>query len=240
MKKLTIMIPCYNEEKGIAKVIKRIPREKLQSLGYKTHILIIDNNSKDKTSQVAKASGAEVIFERKQGKGYAVRSGIKHISSDTDVVVMLDGDNTYDPKEMPRLLEPLEQGFCDVVIGSRLAGKIAKDSMPLFNRTGNWLFTFLVRTMYHENVTDVCTGYFAWKKDVLKELSKYLEADGFSLEMEMITKMARMDFAIYSVPISYTHRSGSTNLRPLVDGKKILHAWLRNLTWKPYAESKGG
>ena len=240
MKKLTIMIPCYNEEKGIAKVIKKIPTKKLQSLGYKTHVLVIDNNSKDNTSQVAKAAGAEVIFEKKQGKGYAVRTGIKHISKDTDLVVMLDGDNTYDPKEMPRLLEPLAAGFCDVVIGSRLAGKITKHSMPRFNRAGNWMFTFLVRTMYHENVTDVCTGYFAWKKDVLQKLSKHLEADGFSLEMEMITKMARMGFAIYSVPISYTHRAGETHLRPFGDGKKILHAWLRNLTWKPYAKSESG
>lgn len=240
MKKLTILIPCYNEEKGIGKVIEAIPYEKLGSLGYRTHILVIDNNSKDATAKIAKNLGTEVISEKRQGKGYAVRTGIRHISADTDLVVMLDGDNTYNPREMLRLIEPLDAGFCDVVIGSRLAGKIAKGSMPTFNRAGNWLFTFLVRTCYHRNVTDVCTGYFAWKKPVLKELSKYLEADGFSLEMEMITKMARMDFTIYSVPISYKKRSGHTNLAPMGDGKKILHAWLRNLTWKPYAKSESG
>ena len=238
-KKLTIIIPCYNEEKGIGKVIQAIPKKELAKKGYGVHILVVDNNSQDKTAEIAKKCGAECIFEERQGKGYAIRTAIKHVSQDTDLVVMLDGDNTYDPKEMLRLIEPLDAGFCDVVIGSRLAGKIAKGSMSKFNRMGNWIFTFMVRAYYHENVTDVCTGYFAWKKPVLKELSKHLEADGFALEMEMITKMARMRFNIYSVPISYKKRSGQTNLRHFVDVKKILHAWMRNLSWKPYAKSKG-
>ena len=240
MKKLTVLIPCWNEEKGIAHVIHGIPKDKLQALDYEVHILVIDNNSQDKTAEVAKNAGAEVIFEKKQGKGHAIRTGIKHISKETDIVVMLDGDNTYNPKEMLRLIEPLDAGFCEVVIGSRLAGKISEGSMTRFNRAGNWFFTFLVRTWYHENVTDVCTGYFAWKNSVLKELAKFLESDGFSIEMEMITKMARMDFDIYSVPISYKNRTGDTHLRPIADGKKILHAWMRNLTWKPYAEHKSG
>lgn len=239
-KKLTIMIPCYNEEKGIAKVIARVPQAKLKALGYQTDILVIDNNSQDKTSAVAKKAGARVVFESKQGKGYAIRTGIHSISSDTDIVVMLDGDNTYDPKEMLRLVEPLDAGFCDVVIGSRLGGKIKQGSMTAFNRFGNWAFTFLVRTFYQGNVTDVCTGYFAWKGSVLKELVKFLESDGFSIEMEMITKMARMDFEIYSVPITYANRAGHTSLRPFSDGKKVLHAWMRNLAWKPYAKSEGG
>ncbi|MBL7051606.1 MAG: glycosyltransferase [Nanoarchaeota archaeon] len=236
MKKLTVMVPCYNEEKGIAKVISKIPREKLKGLGYNVEVLVIDNNSKDRTTEVAKKAGARVVFEGKQGKGHAIRKGVKSISTDTDLVVMLDGDDTYDPKEMLRLIEPLDSNFCDVVIGSRLSGKIKEGSMTMFNRTGNWLFTFLVRMFYHGNVTDVCTGYFAWKRPVLKELSKHLEANGFSIEMEMITKMAKMKFDIYSVPISYEHRAGDTALKPFGDGKKILHAWMKNLTWKPHAK----
>lgn len=239
MKKLTVMIPCYNEERGVAKVIHAIPRDKLKALGYKLRVLVLDNNSKDSTARVARQAGAEVIFEGKQGKGYAIRTAIRHIPNDTDIVVMLDGDNTYKPQEMLRMIEPIDNGFCEVVIGSRLAGKITKGSMPAFNRAGNWFFTFLVRTCYQENVTDVCTGYFAWKGSVLKELGKYLESDGFSIEMEMITKMARMNCNLYSVPISYINRTGESNLKPFGDGKKILHAWLRNLTWKPYAKHKG-
>jgi len=239
MKKLTILIPCYNEEKGIGKVIEAIPKEKLESLGYQPHVLVIDNNSKDKTSDVARHAGAHVIFEKKQGKGHAIRTGIRSIPQDTDIVVMLDGDNSYRPQEMLRLIEPLDNGFSDVAIGTRLGGRIIGGSMPTFNRAGNWFFTFLVRTCYQGNVTDVCTGYFAWKKEVLTQLAKYLESDGFSIEMEMITKMARMNFEIISVPITYKKRAGESHLKPFGDGKKILHAWMRNLFWQPYAKHKG-
>lgn len=237
-KKLTVMIPCRNEEKGVGKVIQKIPTKRLNALGYKVEVLVVNSASQDHTAQVAKKYGARVI-DAPAGKGNAIKVGIKGISHDTDIVVMLDGDDTYDPKEMLRLIEPLDTGFCEVVIGSRLAGKISQGSMPPFNRAGNWFFTFLVRTWYQENVTDVCTGYFAWKASALKELGKYLESDGFSIEMEMITKMARMNMDIYSVPISYTNREGDSHLKPFGDGKKILHAWVRNLTWKPYAESEG-
>jgi dolichol-phosphate hexosyltransferase len=233
MKKLTVMIPCYNEESGIVKVIKRIPKKRLHKLGYKTEVLVIDNNSNDNTTAVARKAGAKVVSEKRQGKGYAIRKGVRSISSDIDLVVMLDGDNTYDPKEMLRMIEPLDSGFCDVVIGTRLGGKISKGSMTLFNRTGNWFFTFLVRTWYHGNVTDVCTGYFSWKKSVLKKLSKHLESNGFSIEMEMITKMAKMNFQIYSIPITYDNRAGDSSLRPIHDGRKILKAYVRNLFWKP-------
>lgn len=233
MKKISVIIPCYNEEKGVGKVIKNIPTDKLSKLGYSTEIIVIDNNSKDKTSDVALKAGAKVIYETKQGKGNAVINGFKMISGDTDYVVMLDGDNSYDSKEMLRLIEPLENDFCDVVIGTRLAGKITGSSMPRFNRLGNWLFTFLLRTSYCGNVTDVCSGYFAWKKKVVKELAKHIESDGFSIEMEMVAKMSKLGYSIYSVPITYKNRVGKTELKPVKDGIKILHAWGRNLWWKP-------
>jgi hypothetical protein len=86
---------------------------------------------------------------------------------------------------------------------------------------------------YNTNVTDVCSGFFAWKGTVIENLVGQLESDGFSVEMEMITKMARMGYGCYSVPISYNSRRGESTLRPINDGIKILHAWLRNLNWKP-------
>lgn len=235
MKKITILIPCYNEAKGIAKVIENIPTGKLQKLGFKTDVIVIDNNSKDETSSVARGAGAKVIFEGRQGKGHAVITGFNSVPKDTDYVVMIDGDNTYHSDEMLRLIEPLENGFSDVIIGTRLAGRIDAGSMSLFNRIGNWGFTFLVRKFYCSNVTDVCTGYFAWKREVVEELRKHVESDGFSLEMEMIAKMARLGYSIYSVPITYSDRAGKTHLRPVRDGARILHAWGRNLFWKPYA-----
>jgi dolichol-phosphate mannosyltransferase len=162
-----------------------------------------------------------------------MRTGFSRLPKDTDYVIMLDGDDTYDPGEVLRMIEPLDSGFCDVVIGSRLGGKIHGDSMTLFNQMGNWIFTHLVRYVYRANVTDVLTGYFAWKKKSIDQLAPHLISDGFAIEMEMITKMARLKQDITSVPISYTQRSGESNLHPIRDGFRILFMFLRNLSWKP-------
>jgi len=225
------MIPCYNEENGIGKVIDSILYSSFNALGYNVEVLVIDNNSKDRTAEIAKAHGATVIFESKQGKGNAVRSGFNSIKK-ADIVVMLDGDATYSAKEMLRLVEPIASGFCDVVIGSRLCGKI-NGEMSRFNRMGNWFFSFMVRIGYNGNVTDVCTGYFAWNFKVIKELRKHLESEGFSIEMEMLTKMSKLGYEIFAVPISYYHREGQSSLNPLRDGYRIMKSWVKYLTWKP-------
>lgn len=231
--KVAVVIPCHNEEKGIVKVIEKFPHFKLDRYGFTVQVFVIDNNSTDNTAKVAEQAGAIVLHESKKGKGNAIRTGFQHISDEYDYVVMLDGDDTYDPKEIFRLIEPLHHDFCDVVIGSRLGGKIHGDSMTLFNRFGNWMFTHLVRQVYRANVTDVLTGYFAWKKPILDQLHPHLTSDGFAIEMEMITKMARMGHHITSVPISYTQRSGDSNLRPIYDGARIMKMFIRNIRWNP-------
>ncbi|MBD3203959.1 glycosyltransferase [Candidatus Woesearchaeota archaeon] len=232
MKKISVLIPCFNEEKGIANVIKDIPKHKLKALGYEVDVFVIDNNCSDKTSGIARDNGAEIIHEPRQGKGNAIITGFKNLPKDTDIVVMLDGDNSYKSHEMLRLIEPIDNKFCDVVIGTRLSGKMHDDSMTFLNRAGNWLLTFLVRVAYHGNVTDVCSGYFAWNKKVIDMMLPHLKSNGFSIEMEMITKMARMDFEIYSIPITYEKREGTSSLDPINDGLKIMYTWGRNLTLK--------
>lgn len=232
-KKLVVLIPCHNEAAGIGDVIRKFPHAKLQHNHYDTQIIVIDNNSTDGTADVARAHGALVIHESKKGKGNAMRAGFSAIPRDTDYVVMLDGDDTYDSREVIRMIEPLESEFCDVVIGSRLGGKMHVGAMRAFNRAGNWFFTHIVRAYYRVNVTDVLTGYFAWNKKAIDELLPHLVSEGFAIEMEMITKMARLGHQIYSVPISYTPRSGETNLRPVYDGRRILKMYLDNLRWRP-------
>jgi len=233
MRKIAILIPCFNEEEGIGYVLDEIPRKRLADLGYETEILVIDNNSKDRTAEVAKSKGVRVIKEIKQGKGYAIINGFNNIPKDTDIIAMIDGDNSYDIKELPRLLEPLENNFGDVIVGTRLHGRLQNSSMRSLNRWGNWLFTFLARVAYKTNVTDVCSGFFAWKRQVVDDLVNHLESDGFSIEMEMITKMAKLGYSCYSVPISYNSRNGKSTLRPFQDGVSILHAWVKNLGWRP-------
>jgi len=233
MKKITILIPCYNEADAIANVIKKFPREQLLRFGYNLEVLVIDNNSKDDTAKIAEAAGARVIHEPKPGKGNAIRTGFYHISDDTDYVAMLDGDDTYRPEEIMRLIEPIDSGFAKVIIGSRMHGDIKPGSMKRFNHLGNRIYSRLVRSAYNVKVTDVLTGYYAWSREVVEELRPYLKAQDFTIEMEMVTKMARMGYEIYCVPISYDSRLGSSSLKPIRDGSRIMKMYIRNLTWQP-------
>jgi len=233
MKKITLMVPCYNEENGIVEVMKDIPYKKMKKLGYKIEVLVVDNNSSDNTSKVAKKLGARVVFEEKPGKGNAIRKGFDSVSKDTDYVIMLDGDDTYKPYEMNRLIEPLESGFCEIVIGSRLEGNMKGKAMSFSHRLANWFFTFITRRFYGANVTDTCTGYFAWKKDVADKLNGHIKSKGFAIEAEMITKMSKMGHKIYSVPITYDPRHGESKLAPISDGLKITKMLFQNINWKP-------
>lgn len=233
MKVVTVIIPCYNEAKSVARVIKNFPQKELRRHGYKLDILVVDNNSTDSTAKKALAAGARVVHEPLKGKGRAIRTGFANLQEETEYIVMIDGDNSYRSKEILRMLEPLRSNFCDVVMGSRLAGKIHHGSMRGVNRSGNWIYTHMVRLFYKVNVTDVLTGYFAWKRSVIKRLAPHLKSSGFAIEMEMITKMAKMGCHVYSVPISYHPRTGHSKLRPVHDGVHIVRAFGKSLRWQP-------
>ena len=230
--KIAILIPCYNEEQGIAKVIDNIPYHLLETNGFEAVVIVIDNNSSDRTAEIAASRGVRVVSEKAKGKGNAMRKGFASID-DAAYVVMLDGDNTYDPREMLRLIEPITNNFCDVVIGSRLGGKVTRNAFKAQNRIVNKLYTSLVRQFYGANITDVLSGFFAWRADVVVGMRDYLQSDGFSIEMEMISKMVRLNYAIYSMPITYNIREGETKIESLKDGVKILLTFSRNLFWAP-------
>ncbi|NTV44199.1 MAG: glycosyltransferase [Candidatus Yonathbacteria bacterium] len=232
---IAVIVPCYNEEDGIMNVIRALPVESAARRGCSLDIIVVDNNSTDQTAAVARAAGATVLEEKRQGKGYAVRSAFDYISRHTeyDYAVMLDGDGSYDLSEMFRLVDPLMEGFGSVIIGSRIQGRIHKGSITRFNLLGNWVFSHLVRYAFHIKVTDTLTGYFAWKRESIERLGPHLLSKGFAIEMEMITKMARLGEEMYSVPISYHKREGETKLRPIRDGFRILSMFFKNLFWEP-------
>ncbi len=238
MKKITALIPCYNEADAIADLITAFPRKRLYDAGYLIDILVVDNNSSDNTAEIARASGARVITERKQGKGHAVKTGFYNLEDDTDYVIMLDGDNTYRPEEILRLIEPLESGFAKVIIGSRMHGKIQEGSMKALNHLGNRAYSRLVRTTYKVMVSDTLTGYFAWTREVVEALRPHLRTAGFTIEMEMITKTAKLGYEIYSVPVTYHNRLGSSSLSPFKDGALIFHEFIRNIPWNPKAKPR--
>ena len=232
-KKIIVIVPCYNESEAIASVLKAFPHKDLSRLKWTVEVIVVDNNSTDCTGEIARQHGAEVIIEKIQGKGNAMLLGLRAVPADADYVVMLDGDDTYKPREILRMIEPLDSGFCDVILGSRIQGKITIGAMSGTSRVGNWLFSFLVRCFYQVNVTDVLTGYFAWKKSALDKMLPHIKSSGFEIEMEMITKMARLGVEVYSVPISYHPRKGISKLNHYRDGLLIFGTFLANLHWTP-------
>ena len=232
-KHITVIIPCHNEEKGLEKMLSTFDRSAYQGKGYDIDIIVVDNNSTDDTVNVARRYAVETIHESKRGKGNALVAGFAHISDTTDYIVMLDGDGTYLLKELPRMIEPLESNFCHVVVGSRLQGKMSKSSLKYPNRVANWFFTFLVRRFYVANVTDVLSGYFAFKPGVVKLLAPHLTSHGFAIEMEIITKCQKLGFELYSVPITYDPREGVSKLNTVSDGLAILAMFFKNLAWRP-------
>lgn len=233
MYKVAVLIPCYNEAKGIADVIAKMPYKRALRNRWELQVYVIDNNSSDNTAEIAQKAGAIVIHESKKGKGNALRTGFAALPDDTDYVVMLDGDDTYDAGEVLRIVEPLYNKFCNVVIGSRMNGKRTPNAMTFTSWIGNWFFTNIVRYTHRVGVTDVLTGYFGWTKEALDGLRPHLKSEGFAIEMEMITRMARMKYDIYSVPISYTPRAGESNLNPITDGIRILKMYASTLRWRP-------
>ncbi len=233
MKKIAILIPTFNEEPGIKHVIDAVPLELLYEHGYSTRIVVIDNKSTDKTAQIAKSRGAEVITEPARGKGNALVTGFKYVKDTSDYVVIIDGDNTYKPQEIYRLIEPLESGFCDVIAGSRIGGKTEYGALSFSHRFVNWAFAFFVRQFYQANITDALTGFIAMKSSVVKTLIPNLKSKDFTIEMEMITKLSRLGFEVYSVPITYERRLGTSKIDSFKDGVKILGMFVRNLRWKP-------
>ena len=235
---ITFIIPAFNEEGTIGEVIDNIPYEALKEEGFNVDVLIIDDGSSDRTSLIAGSRDVRIIrHETNRGKGGAINTAFKNIHPDSEYVVMLDADNTYKAQESTRLLELLTSGFCDVAIGSRLEGKMNGNSMTYFNRIGNWIFSFLVRIFYNGNITDCCSGFVAWKREVVDDLLKYIRVNDFSIEMEMLTKARRLGYDVHSVPITYDNRYGrKSSLHPIRDGIRILMILLRNLNWRPEKE----
>ena len=223
MKHVTFLLPAYNEEQSIGPLLKDISRYP------KSKVIVVDNNSKDKTADIAKKSGANVLRERKQGKAYAIKRGFENIKS--DFIVMLDADNTYDPQEAQKLVKPLMEGKADVVLGTRLLGKREKGSISRFNLVGNHLLSFFASILFSK-VTDVCTGYWAFRRNVIDDLlQEGIDSDGFDLEVEMFSKVSKNNFRVLEIPINYKNRLDTPKLNGFNDGvkifKRMLSYWIK-------------
>jgi dolichol-phosphate mannosyltransferase len=216
VKKVSVVLPALNEEEAIGKVIDEIPVEELAAKGYQIEIIVVDNGSTDKTAEIAAAQGAKVISEPNRGKGRAIRTGFGAVSG--DFVFMLDSDFTYPAGYITQMVELLESGY-DVVLGSRLRGSVEHGAMKRLNLIGNHLLAFLANLLYGTRVSDLCTGLWGFKVDVLRSLN--LDAVGFELEANMLIEVAKHKYRVGEVPIQYRRRATASKLGSVKAGWMI-------------------
>lgn len=222
--KIKVIIPAYNEEDSIAKVINDIPT-------IVDEIIVISNNSTDKTEENAANAGATVLKESKRGYGYACLKGMDYIANlekaeQPDIIVFLDGDFSDYPEELTKIVAPILNENIDFVIGSRVKELREKGSMTVPQIFGNWLATTLMSILFRAKFTDL--GPFrAIKYDKLLDLKMEDKTYGWTVEMQL--KVLRKKFSYTEVPVNYRNRIGVSKVSGTVKG--AIFAGAKILGW---------
>jgi glycosyltransferase involved in cell wall biosynthesis len=209
--KISVIIPIYNEEKTLNRVIKAVQEI---DLPLAKEIIIVDDFSTDGTrsliEQLPDAGLVKIFHEKNQGKGAALRSGFAQATG--DIILIQDADLEYDPAEYPKLLKPILDGKADVVYGSRFIGSGAHRVLYFWHMIGNRLLTLLSNMCTNLNLTDMETCYKVFRKEVMSGI--FIKENRFGFEPEITAKIARAGWRIYEVGISYSGRTYK-------EGKKI-------------------
>jgi glycosyltransferase involved in cell wall biosynthesis len=204
------IVPAYNEAATITRVLDQVVE-----LDLDKQVIVVDDGSTDGTAEVVERwqdgrSDAMLIRKPNGGKGSAIRAAIPHIAA--DIVVIQDADMEYDPGEVPALIEPIVTGAADVVFGSRLSGGKPQRAYLFWHLVGNRFLSLLTNVLYNTTLSDMETGYKAFRADVLRSLD--LREDDFGIEPEITAKVCKRKLRIYELPISYYGRT-------YAEGKKI-------------------
>jgi glycosyltransferase involved in cell wall biosynthesis len=212
--KISIIIPCYNEQNTISLVIDKI----LSSYTGEKQIIVIDDCSNDKTRDILNSDLKNkidkiILNDKNYGKGFSIRKGIN--IAEGDIILIQDADLEYDPSDYNKLIKPIEKGVADVVYGSRFLGGEEKRVLYFWHTLGNKFLTTLSNMFSNLNLTDMEVGYKLFKSNVIKDIN--LLEDRFGFEPEVTAKIAKKKIRIFEVGISYYGRKYE-------DGKKI--------TWK--------
>ena len=203
--KVSFLIPAFNEEATIGEVLARVAR-----LDLETQVIVVDDGSSDSTAAIAEAAGATVVRQRNRGKGAAIRAAIPLVEG--DIAVIQDADMEYDPADVPRLVDPIVAGVADVVFGSRLSGGQPQRVHMFWHLVGNRTLSLLTNVLYNTTLSDMETGYKAFRSEVLRSLD--LREDRFGIEPEITGQVCKRKLRIYELPISYYGRGYD-------EGKKI-------------------
>jgi len=196
---VSVIIAALNEEEAIANVIRAVPTD------VADEIVVVDNGSKDRTAEVASTAGARVVKEPIPGYGRAFRAGLRAISPQCEIVVLLDGDGSDCPEMMDRLVGPISDGAADFVIGSRTRGNRERGSMNFHQVIAGYMVGFVLRLLYGVRSTDM--GPFrAIRRDTLERLGLREETYGWPLEMQM--RAAQAGVRTLEVPVDYRRRAG--------------------------------
>ena len=214
-KKIAVLIPCYNESKTIEKVVKDYKKALPNA-----DIYVYDNNSSDKTDEIAKASGAIVKYEYKQGKGNVIRSMFRDI--DADCYLMIDGDDTYPAEHAKEMCNYILNKQADMVIGDRLSSTYFTQNKRPFHNFGNVLVRKLINTLFKSKVKDIMTGYRAFSYDFVKTFP--VLSKGFEIETEMTIHALDKNLLLKEIPVNYRDRpeGSESKLNTVSDGIKVL------------------
>jgi dolichol-phosphate mannosyltransferase len=223
-KTLVILLPALNEEETIGKVIDEIDFNDLRDVGFDVKVVVANGPSTDNTEKVAKEKGAIVYNIPINGKGNQIREALKMMDFDYDYLVMLDSDYTYPCRYIKDIVKLLEN--YDVVIGSRLKGKIEEGAMSKVNRFGNWCLTLMASLLYFRYISDVCSGMWGFKKEVIDSI--VIDSGDFELEANFFVEVVKKGSKIKEILIHYRSRpnnksklSGGSKIKAIKNGLKI-------------------
>jgi glycosyltransferase involved in cell wall biosynthesis len=205
---VSFIIPAYNERATIATLVERV-----RALPFRKQLVVVDDGSTDGTSEILDSLAGDdlaVVRQANAGKGAAVRNGIAHTTG--DIVVIQDADLEYDPADVPELIQPIVDGVADVVYGSRLVGGRPQRAYLFWHRVGNQFLSLVTGVLFNTTLSDMETGYKAFRREVLQGLR--LRENGFGIEPEITGRICRARLRIYELPISYYGRTYD-------EGKKI-------------------
>lgn len=217
--RISVVLPALNEELTIGSVIDGIPVSQLMKKGYDINIMVVDGNSTDNTPEIALEKGVRLIKQKGRGKGLGMRTAFNAFNG--KFLFMMDSDNTYPGHHILDMLPHLESRKYDVVLGSRLNGKITPGAMSGLNYLGNRVLTGAANILFPNGhkVSDVCTGMWGFNGDVIRKLE--LDSKHFDIEAEMFAKCVKMGYRIGEVPINYNKRVAPSKLSSMKHGISI-------------------